>query len=126
MDSTAIAKRLELLEKSEGEYKTKKEMLDDFMKNDEELTALEDDYKTARQRLTAQKEALLNEPDARKLKMDLKDLAIEIRDTKKLLGDELIAYFMENQTLEYIDPAGSKRRFQVSARFVSGKKGEDE
>ena len=121
MDSAAIQKRLELLDKSEAEYKTKKEMLQDSLKSDEELIALEDKMKDARQRYSAQKQALMNEPDNQKLTADLKDLAIEIKDTKKLLGDELIAYFMANNTLEYIDPSGAKRRFTVSAKFSKGK-----
>lgn len=125
MDSAAIQKRLELLEKSEAEYKTKKEMLQDALKSDEELLTLEDKMKDARTRYAAQKQALLGEPDNRKIMDDLKDLSQEIKDTKKLLGDELIAYFMKNQSLEYIDPSGQKRRFSVSAKFVRGKDNEE-
>ncbi|MEI6477683.1 MAG: hypothetical protein WCO52_01730 [bacterium] len=121
MDSAAIQKRLDLLEKSEAEFKTKKDMLNDSLKSDEELITLEDKMKDARQRYTAQKQALLNEPENRKLMDDLKDLTQEIKDTKKLLGDELIAYFMKNQTLEYVTPSGEKKRFSVSAKFVRGK-----
>jgi hypothetical protein len=121
MDSTAIQKRLEMLEKVEADYKTKKEMLQDALRSDEELIALEDKVKDAKQRFMSQKQALLNEPEYRKMVADMKDMAIEIKDTKKLLGDELLAYFMKNNTLEYIDPSGAKRRFMVSARFTKGK-----
>ena len=121
MDSAAIQKRLDMLEKSEAEYKTKKEMLQDALRSDEELITLEDKLKDSKQRFTSQKQALMNEPDNRKLLADMKDLSIEIKDTKKLLGDELIAYFMQNQSLEYITPAGEKKRFSVSAKFVRGK-----
>ena len=110
-----------MLETAEAEYKTKKEMLRDGLSADEELIALDDKAKEAKQRYTAQKQALLNEPENRKLQADLKDLAQEIKDTKQLLGDELVAYFMENNTLEYTDPSGQKKRFQVSAHFVRGK-----
>ena len=121
MDSAAIQKRLELLDRSESEYRTKKEMLQDGLRSDEELLALEDKVKDARTRFTSHKQALLNEPESRKLLADMKDLAQEIKDTKQLLGDELIAYFMKNNTLEYVDPSGLKRRFAVSAKFVKGK-----
>jgi len=124
MDSAVIQKRLDMLQQSENEYKTKKDMLQDSLKNDEELLALEDKAKEAKRKATLQKQALMNEPENKKLAEDLKDLAIEIKDTKKLLGDELIAYFMEHQTLEYIQPDGAKRRFRVSAAFVRGKEEE--
>lgn len=124
MDSAAISKRIELLEKSENEYKIKKEMLDNSLRNDEELIDLEEKTKEAKRRLTAQKQALLNEPENRKILADLKDLALEIKETKQLLGDELVAYFMKNNTLEYVDASGHKRPFRVSAKFVSGKKEE--
>lgn len=125
MDSAAIQKRLDSLEKSEAEYKIKKEMLQDGLRSDEELIALEDKAKEAKKRFQAQKEALLNEPENRKLLADMKDLAIEIKETKQLLGDELIAYFMKNNTLEYVDSMGKKRRFRVSARFVSGREDQE-
>ena len=121
MDQTAIQKRLELLDSSEAEYKTKKEMLQDSLRSDEEIISLEDKAKDAKTRLTAHKAALLNEPDNRKLVADLKDLAQEIKDTKQLLGDELVAYFMANNTLEYVDAMGQKRRFAVSAKFIKSK-----
>lgn len=121
MDSAAIQKRLEMLDQAENEYKIKKDMLQDSLKSDEELISLEDKLKDAKQRFTSHKQALMNEPDHRKLIADMKDLAIEIKDTKKLLGDELLAYFMKNNTLEYVDPSGMKRRFTVSAKFTKGK-----
>ena len=124
MDPAAIQKRLEMLEKAENEYKTKKEMLQQSLQNDEELIALEDKMKESKTRYNAQKQALMNEPENRKLEADLKDIALEIKETKQLLGDELLAYFIKNNSLEYVDPSGQKRRFKVSARFVNGKKEE--
>ena len=121
MDQASIDKRLEMLDKSQEEFKTKKQMLQDSLLNDEELVALDDKMKDAKTRYTAHKNALLNEPENRKLQADLKDLAQEIKDTKQLLGDELLAYFMKNNTLEYQDAMGQKRRFAVSAHFVRNK-----
>ena len=121
MDSAAIQKRLDLLENAESEYKTKKDMLQDGLRSDEEMIALEDKMKDARTRFAAHKAALMNEPDNRKLVADLKDLAQEIKDTKQMLGDELLAYFMKNNTLEYVSLDGQKRRFTVSAKFIRGK-----
>jgi hypothetical protein len=95
---TSIQKRLDLIEQSEQEYRTKRDMLQDALRADEELIALEDALKDARQRHQAHKQALLNEPENRKLQADMKDLSIEIRDNKKVLGDELLAYFMKNNS----------------------------
>ncbi len=125
MDTATIEKRIELLERAQKEYKIKKEMLTDALKSDEELIALEDKAKDGKQKVTALKQALLNEPGNRKIQEDLKDLAQEIKDTKALLGDELIGYFMANKTTEYVSPNGDKKRFKVSAAFVKGK-GEEE
>jgi hypothetical protein len=121
MDSAAIQKRLELLENAQNEYKIKKDMLQDSLRNDEELVALEDEAKEAKRKATAQKQALLNEPESRKVIADMKELAQDIKDTKALLGDELVAYFMANNTMEYIDPSGNKKRFRVSAQFLRGR-----
>lgn len=120
-----IQKRLDALEKAQGEYKAKKEVVNQSLQNDEELLVLEAKLKDSRTRYNAQKQAVLNEPENRKVLADLKDLAIEMRDTKQLLGEELVAYFMKNNSLEYVDAVGTKRRFQVSAKFVSSRDGEN-
>jgi hypothetical protein len=121
MAQADIEKRLSLLEKAESEYKTKKEMLDDSLRHDGELENLEEKVKDAKKRFLAAKEALMNEPEQRKLSEQLKELAGEIKETKKLLADELVAYFMKNNTLEYVDAKGDKRRIAVSAKFVRSK-----
>lgn len=121
MDQVTIQKRMEMLERSEQEYKTKKEMLDDAFKVDTELQEKEDDAKEAKRAVNIQKEIIGNEPANRKLIEDMKDLALEIKDTKKLLGEELIAYFMENKSLEYVTPSGEKKRIVISAKFGRGK-----
>ncbi len=121
MAQADIEKRLALLEKAEQEYKTKKEMLDDGIRGDGELEELDEKAKDAKKRYNLAKEALMNEPGNRKLVEEMKELAMDIKETKKLLADELVAYFMKNNTLEYVDSKGDKRRIQVSAKFVSGK-----
>ena len=121
MDAASIAKRIEMLETAEAEYKTKKEMLDDALRSDSELQEKEDKLKEYKKEVSIQKEIILNEPSNKKMVEDLKDMALEIKDTKKLLGDELIAYFMENNTLEYVTPSGDKKRILISAKFARGK-----
>lgn len=124
MSNAHIEKRLELLEKAEQEYKTQREMIADALANDSELVTLDEKLKEARRRYQAQKEAVLNEPDNRKMQEKIKDIAIEIKDTKKLLADELVAYFMESKSFDYIDGKGRKRHIQVSAKFANGKEEE--
>lgn len=121
MAQADIEKRLALLEKAEQEYKVKKEMLDDSLKQDGELLELEEKVKDAKRRHLAAKEALLNEPEQRKMQDQLKELAGDIKETKKLLADELVAYFMQHNSLEYVDGKGTKRRIAVSAKFVRSK-----
>jgi hypothetical protein len=125
MAQADIEKRLKLLEEAEHEYKTKKEMLDDGLKQDGELAELEEKVKDAKRIFQGAKEALLNEPAQRKLVEQMKELAQDIKDTKKLLADELIAYFMQHQSLEYVDASGAKRRIAMSAKFVRGKDKEE-
>lgn len=121
MDHGSIDKRLELLAASQEEFKTKKQILADSMTGDDEFMALDDKAKDAKTRLAAHKAALMNEPASRKLQEDLKDLAQEIKEAKQLLGDELLAYFMANNTLEYVDLNGLKRKFSVSAKLLAGR-----
>ena len=124
MAQADIEKRIKLLEEAEQEYKTKKEMLDDGLRQDGELEELEEKVKNAKRIFQSAKEALLNEPAQRRLVEQMKELSQDIKDTKKLLADELLAYFMQNQSLEYIDSAGAKRRIAVSAKFVRAKEEE--
>lgn len=119
--SADIEKRFAMLEQSEQEMKHLKEMLLDSLNNDGELQNLEDKLKDAKHRFAAQREAILNEPENRKVLEKIKDVAEEIKDTKKLLGDELVAYFMKNNTLEFTTSDGMKRRFTVSAKLLKGK-----
>lgn len=121
MAQADIEKRIALLEKAEQDYKVKKEMLDDGLRGDNELEELEEKVKDAKRLFQAAKEALMNEPQQRKLAEELKELAGDIKETKKLLADELVAYFMQNQSLEYVDAKGDKRRIAVSAKFVRSK-----
>lgn len=121
MSNVQIEKRLELLEKAEQEYKTQREMLADALANDGELVTLDDKLKEARRRYQAQKEAVLNEPENRKVQEKMRDTAMEIKDTKKLLADELVAYFMESKSFDYVDGKGRKRRIAVTAKFTSDK-----
>jgi CRISPR/Cas system-associated exonuclease Cas4 (RecB family) len=118
MSIAQIEKRLELLEKAEAEYKTQREMLADAMANDSELVELEEKMREAKRRHLMQKEAVMNEPENRKIAEKMKDTAIEIKDTKKLLADELVAYFMKNQSFEYVSDSGLKRRIAVTAKFA--------
>ncbi|HSI21243.1 MAG TPA: hypothetical protein VLA04_06190 [Verrucomicrobiae bacterium] len=124
MSNSQIEKRLEMLETAEQEYKTLKEMLTDALANDSELVELDEKLKEAKRRFQAQKEAVMNEPDNRKMQEKMKDAAIEIKDTKKLLADELIAYFLESKSFDYVDGKGRKRHIAVSAKFSRG--GDDE
>jgi hypothetical protein len=125
MDSAAIAKRYAELEKAEAEYKAKKEMMDDALRSDAELVELEEKVKEARRAATIQKEVILNEPSIRKNMEQLKEMALEIKDIKKLLGDELIAYFMHTKELEYTTPSGEKKRIVLSAKLSKGGSGEE-
>lgn len=125
MAMSDIEKRLELLAKAQHEYKTKKEMIDDALAQDGELDALQDKVKEARRIFQAAREALMNEPEQRKLAEHLKELAGEIKDIKKLLGDELIAYFMSSKSLEYTDSQGKLHRISVSAKLVADRDAED-
>jgi hypothetical protein len=119
MSNQSIEKRIALLEKAEQEYKTSREMLADALANDGELVGLEDKLKEAKRRHLAQKEAVLNEPENRKIVEKMRDIAIEIKDTKKLLADELLGYFIQSQSLDYVDSTGRKRRIAVSAKFAA-------
>lgn len=120
-----IEKRLALLAKSEQEYKTHREMLADSLANDSALASEEEKLKEAKHRYNATKEALLNEPENRKIVEKMKDVAIEIKDSKKLLADELFAYVLKHNTTEYVDSKGGKRRIAVSAKLAKGEDGED-
>jgi hypothetical protein len=121
MAQADIEKRLALLEQAEADYKTKKSMLDDGLKADGELAELEEKVKEAKRKAALAKEALMNEPAHRKIQEELKELAQDIKDTKKLLADELVAYFMKNNSLEYIDAKGDKRRIMLNAKFARAK-----
>lgn len=121
MNADAIAKRMDMVEQVEAEYKTKKEMLDDAMRADSELVQKEDKLKDIKREVNIQKEIIMAEPANRKLVEDMKDMALEIKDLKKLLGEELIAYFMEHKSLEYTTPMGEKKRIVISAKFGKGK-----
>lgn len=113
----SVRKRAAMLHKAQEEARTKKEMLSDYLLSDEEYLALQEKAKDARERLSAHKMALMNEPENVRLRADLKDLQVEIKDTKKLLGDELLAYFIENKSLEIETERGEKVRYQISARI---------
>jgi hypothetical protein len=121
MAQADIEKRIALLEQAEADYKTKKSMLDDGLKGDGELAELEDKVKDAKKIAALAKEALMGEPGNRKLVEELKELSQDIKDTKKLLADELVAYFMKNNTLEYVDAKGDKRRIMLNAKFARAK-----
>lgn len=112
-----IERRLHSLYSEETSLKTRKNMLKERLLNDEELVALNDKVETAKKSLSLQREMILNEPDNRKLKEDLKDVRQSIKDLKELLSGELLGYYTENNTLEFIDTKGGIHRILVNAKL---------
>lgn len=118
MPNADIEKRLETLNQAQEDQKVQRGMLADALKQDAELAKLEEAAQMARKKYAAHKEALLNEPELRKLQEKLADIAVEVRDTKALLADELIGHFMQTKSTEYIDGKGKKHRIQLSAKLA--------
>jgi len=105
----------------QAEVKIMRSALKDAMSADPVLVPLQEKATEAKRLVTLQKQALMNEPEHRAVDADLKELAKEIKEAKQSLGDELLAYFMENQRLEVTDSKGAMRRFRVSASLTSSR-----
>lgn len=110
-----ITNRLKKLAVEHKEAKTRKEMLDEYLNNDEEYIGLKDTAKEASRRLSAHKQALFNEPENRKIIQELKDVQKEIKDLKALLSGDLLAVFVDKNTLEFEDAEGNLRKIKIRA-----------
>ena len=100
---TIINRRIEKLEAEQTELKLKKEILDDVLANDTQLTNIKEDLVALNRSYKLEKEIILNEPENRKLLDDIKDIKTEIKDLKALLTGELLSYYHETGSLEIDD-----------------------
>ncbi len=116
MNRREITKRIVLLNQSLAERKTKKEMLEDLLSGDKELSGLIMKLELAKEAVKQCKEILMNEPDARKISFDIKDISLEIRETKSLLSDELLSFFVEEQSFDLEDGEGETYRLKFSGQ----------
>jgi hypothetical protein len=115
MSEKSIEHRLAEIEKLQEEQKNQKGMLVDLLESDPELSELEEKVKDAKTRFTSAREAAMNEPAAKKISERMKEIAVELKETKQLLADDLVAYVVRTQSTEYTTQDGTKRQIRMAA-----------
>lgn len=110
-----IQKQIETLLAEKEERETKLRQLRDMVESDEEYASLKESASEASKRASAHKAALMNEPDARRLAADLKDLNEALKESNQALSDYLIGHFVEDRRLEVTLSNGEMLRMKLKA-----------
>lgn len=112
------SERLKKLKGEREELKARKQQVLDDLEADGEYIDLKEKAKEAAKRLSAHKQALLNEPQNRKLVEDIKDANKEIKDLQALLSGELLAFNRTANSFQMETTDGQLHNIQIKAKLV--------
>ncbi len=113
-----IREALPQLENLKKETKTKKEMLDDALNNDETYKLHTEKVKEATKIKTATKQQLLKQPALKQLTEDLKDLREQTKELQASLSEYLSEYARLSGAREIEDANGEVLDIVYAAKLV--------
>lgn len=113
-----IREALPQLENLKKEAKTKKEMLDDALNNDETYKLHTEKAKEANKVKSQTKQQLLKQPALRQLTEDLKDLREQIKELQASLSEYLSEYARLSGAREIEDANGEVLDIVYAAKLV--------
>jgi hypothetical protein len=121
VDTDTIKRRIELIEKLQGEIKIAKDMLNEALTNDSAYTDAAEEAKVASSKKKQILSEIYNQPANNKLQVEIKENRDEIMTLKEMLSEELIEYRIErkSEVIEVTD--GSQRGFKFSVRLTAKK-----
>ena len=118
MDSTAISKRITIIEKLKQEKQTTKDMIDDALVNNDEYRKLEMEAEALRDDLKAKKSEILALESNEKVVSKMKEIAGDLKEEQEILVEELIEYYRQTQKTEILSNDGKKMKLKFSARLI--------
>lgn len=118
MDSTAISKRITIVEKLKQEKQTTKDMIDDALVNNDEYRKLEMEAEALRDDLKAKKSEILALESNEKVVLKMKEIAGDLKEEQEILVEELIEYYRQTQKTEILSNDGKKMKLKFSARLI--------
>lgn len=120
LEST-IKTSLPRIDKLKEEIRTKKEMLDDALNNDQTYKEHTEKAKEAAKIKSQTKQELLKQPSLAKTVSDLKDLREELKELQSSLSDYLSEYARLSGSNEIEDENGEVREIVYIAKLVKRK-----
>lgn len=118
MDSTAISKRITIVEKLKQEKQTTKDMIDDALVNNDEYRKLEMEAEALRDDLKAKRSEILALESNEKVVSKMKEISGDLKEEQEILVEELIEYYRQTQKTEILSNDGRKMKLKFSARLI--------
>ncbi|EKD22761.1 MAG: hypothetical protein ACD_83C00279G0001 [uncultured bacterium] len=118
MDSTAISKRITIIEKLKQEKQTTKDMIDDALVNNDEYRKLEMEADALRDDLKSKRSEILALESNEKVVSKMKEIAGDLKEEQEILVEELIEYYRQTQKTEILSNDGKKMKLKFSARLI--------
>ena len=118
MDSTAISKRITIIEKLKQEKQTTKDMIDDALVNNDEYRKLEMEADALRDDLKSKRSESLALESNEKVVSKMKEIAGDLKEEQEILVEELIEYYRQTQKTEILSNDGKKMKLKFSARLI--------
>lgn len=118
MDSTAMSKRITIIEKLKQEKQTTKDMIDDALVNNDEFRKLEMEAEALRDDLKAKRSEILALESNEKVVLKMKEISGDLKEEQEILVEELIEYYRQTQKTEILSNDGKKMKLKFSARLI--------
>ena len=118
MNTSSIAKRIQIIEDLKTEKQSVKDMLDDSLINDDEYRKLKLQLESIQGDLKAKKTEIIARSENEKLISKFKEINQELKEERETLTAELIEFYRQTQGTEIESLDGTRLKLKFSAKLI--------
>ena len=118
MNTSSIAKRIQIIEDLKTEKQSVKDMLDDSLINDDEYRKLKPQLESIQGDLKAKKTEIIARSENEKLISKFKEINQELKEERETLTAELIEFYRQTQGTEIESLDGTRLKLKFSAKLI--------
>lgn len=116
-----ISRKLGQLEELKKKTNNLREQLKSFIDNDQGLAQVEEEAKAAIEKIAARKTQIVNLPEIKTLKADIKQTQEEVKELNESLSSHLLSLYQLTGIKEFQTLAGDTREFELVAKLKAKK-----
>lgn len=118
MNTSTISNRIQIIEDLKTQRQSAKEMIDDALINEDEYRKLKLQLESLQGDLKAKKQEVLNRGENEKLAVKVKEISQDLKEEQEILVDELVEYYRQTKATEIESSDGTRMKLKFSARLI--------